>query len=147
MYSTQKYKKLHYIAPGTDLSIELPEGHIWAQGDSINAKGHSFVANMPTEEVFTAPLKTGVNGTVRSTKPLSHGGNIIDDFSISFENGRIISVTAEQGQEALEHLISMDEGAKYLGRLPWFLINPLFLNPTFFITTHCLTKMLLITLL
>ncbi|WP_379152163.1 aminopeptidase [Paenibacillus sp. sgz5001063] len=115
--NAKKYKSLHYIAPGTDLSIELPEGHLWAQGDSINAKGHSFVANMPTEEVFTAPLKTGVNGTVRSTKPLSYGGNIIDGFSITFEQGRIVSVKAEQGQEALEYLISLDEGAKYLGEV------------------------------
>ncbi|ULO10130.1 aminopeptidase [Paenibacillus sp. 19GGS1-52] len=115
--NAKQYKKLHYIAPGTDLSIELPEGHIWAQGDSVNAKGHSFVANMPTEEVFTAPLKTGVNGTVHSTKPLSYGGNIIDDFSITFENGKIVSVTAEKGQEALEYLISLDEGAKYLGEV------------------------------
>ncbi|WP_019910860.1 aminopeptidase [Paenibacillus sp. HW567] len=115
--NAKKYRSLHYIAPGTDLSIELPEGHLWAQGDSINAKGHTFVANMPTEEVFTAPLKTGVNGTVRSTKPLSHGGHIIDGFSITFEEGRIVSVSAEQGQEALEHLIAMDEGAKYLGEV------------------------------
>lgn len=115
--NAKKYASLHYIAPGTDLSIELPEGHLWAQGDSINAKGHSFVANMPTEEVFTAPLKTGVNGTVRSTKPLSYGGNIIDGFSITFEQGRITSVSAEQGQEALEYLISLDEGAKYLGEV------------------------------
>lgn len=115
--NSKKYKSLHYIAPGTDLTIELPVGHLWAQGDSINAKGHSFVANMPTEEVFTAPLKTGVNGTVRSTKPLSYGGNIIDEFSITFEKGRIISVSAEKGQEALEYLISLDEGAKYLGEV------------------------------
>ncbi|OKP89145.1 peptidase M29 [Paenibacillus sp. P3E] len=115
--NAKKYKSLHYIAPGTDLSIELPEGHLWAQGDSINAKGHSFVANMPTEEVFTAPLKTGVNGTVRSTKPLSYGGNIIDDFSITFEQGRIVNVKAEKGQEALEYLIGLDEGAKYLGEV------------------------------
>ncbi|MEK5032039.1 aminopeptidase [Paenibacillus sp. FSL R7-0302] len=115
--NAKKYASLHYIAPGTDLSIELPEGHLWAQGDSINAKGHSFVANMPTEEVFTAPLKTGVNGTVRSTKPLSYGGNVIDGFSITFEQGRITSVSAEQGQEALEYLISLDEGAKYLGEV------------------------------
>ncbi|GGF62738.1 aminopeptidase [Paenibacillus albidus] len=115
--NAKKYKKLHYIAPGTDLTIELPKGHLWAQGDSINAKGHSFVANMPTEEVFTAPLKTGVNGTVRSTKPLSHGGNIIDGFTLTFENGRIIKVEAEKGQEALEHLINMDEGARYLGEV------------------------------
>ncbi|MBW4080542.1 aminopeptidase [Paenibacillus sp. S150] len=115
--NAKKYKSLHYIAPGTDLTIELPAGHLWAQGDSINAQGHSFVANMPTEEVFTAPLKTGVNGTVRSTKPLSYGGNIIDNFSITFEQGRIISVHAEQGQEALEYLIGLDEGAKYLGEV------------------------------
>ncbi|OKP77554.1 peptidase M29 [Paenibacillus helianthi] len=115
--NAKKYKSLHYIAPGTDLSIELPEGHLWAQGDSINAKGHSFVANMPTEEVFTAPLKTGVNGTVRSTKPLSYGGNIIDNFSITFEQGRIVNVKAEKGQEALEYLIGLDEGAKYLGEV------------------------------
>lgn len=115
--NAKKYKSLHYIAPGTDLVIELPEGHRWEQGSSINAKGHSFVANMPTEEVFTAPLKTGVNGTVSSTKPLSYGGNIIDGFSITFENGRIVSVSAEKGQETLEHLISMDEGSKYLGEV------------------------------
>lgn len=72
---------------------------------------------MPTEEVFTAPLKTGVNGTVRSTKPLSYGGNVIDGFSITFEQGRITNVSAEQGQEALEYLISLDEGAKYLGEV------------------------------
>ncbi|MFP4975894.1 aminopeptidase [Paenibacillus sp. CN-4] len=115
--NAKKYKSLHYIAPGTDLVIELPEGHRWEQGSSINAKGHSFVANMPTEEVFTAPLKTGVNGTVSSTKPLSYGGNVIDGFSITFENGRIVSVSAEKGQETLEHLISMDEGSKYLGEV------------------------------
>lgn len=115
--NAKKYKKLHYIAPGTDLTIELPEGHIWAQGDSINEKGHAFVANMPTEEVFTAPLKTGVNGTVRSTKPLSYAGNIIDNFSLTFENGKVVSFTAETGQETLEQLLSMDEGARYLGEV------------------------------
>ena len=113
----KKYKKLHYIAPGTDLTIELPEGHLWAQGDSINEKGHTFVANMPTEEVFTAPLKTGVNGTVSSTKPLSYGGNLIDKFSLTFENGRIIKVTAEEGLEALQNLVEIDEGSHYLGEV------------------------------
>lgn len=115
--NSKRYKKLHYLAPGTDLTIELPEGHLWAPGDSRNEQGHTFVANMPTEEVFTAPLKTGVNGTVSSTKPLSYGGNIIDRFSITFENGRIIKVTAEQGQEALERLVAIDEGSHYLGEV------------------------------
>lgn len=113
----KKYKKLHYIAPGTDLTIELPEGHIWAGGESTNEQGHSFVANMPTEEVFTAPLKTGVNGTVSSTKPLSHAGNIIDNFTLTFENGRIVKATAEQGEETLQKLIEMDEGSHYLGEV------------------------------
>ncbi|MGF7047817.1 aminopeptidase [Paenibacillus sp. DS2015] len=115
--NAKKYAKLHYTAPGTDLTIELPKGHIWAAGDSINEQGHRFVANMPTEEVFTAPLKTGVNGTVSSTKPLSYSGNIINNFSVTFENGRIVSVSAEQGQEVLEHLVAMDEGSHYLGEV------------------------------
>ncbi|UQZ86199.1 Aminopeptidase 2 [Paenibacillus konkukensis] len=115
--NAKKYKKLHYIAPGTDLTIELPEGHIWVAADSINEQGHAFVANMPTEEVFTAPLATGVNGKVSSTKPLSYGGNIIDGFTLTFENGRIVDVSAKQGEETLRGLIEMDEGSHYLGEV------------------------------
>ncbi|GIO29129.1 MULTISPECIES: aminopeptidase [Paenibacillus] len=113
----KKYHKLHFVAPGTDLTIELPEGHIWAQAGSLNEKGTPFVANIPTEEVFTAPLKTGVNGYVSSTKPLSYGGNIIDRFKLTFENGKIVDFTAEEGQDTLERLIGMDEGSRYLGEV------------------------------
>ncbi|GAB6930259.1 aminopeptidase [Paenibacillus sp. JCM 10914] len=113
----KKYHKLRFTSTGTDLTIELPEGHIWAQAGSYNEKGERFVANIPTEEVFTAPLKTGVNGTVRSTKPLSYGGNIIDNFSLTFENGRIVKFSAEQGEDTLSRLISMDEGSHYLGEV------------------------------
>lgn len=60
------------------------------------------MANMPTEEVFTAPKKDGVNGTVSSTKPLSYGGNLIDGFTLTFKNGRITDVKAEQGEEILK---------------------------------------------
>ncbi|MHA0857222.1 aminopeptidase [Paenibacillus sp. CMAA1364] len=115
--NSKKYQSLHFVAPGTDLTIELPEGHIWAQAGSINEQGNSFVANIPTEEVFTAPLKTGVNGKVSSTKPLSYGGNIIDRFSITFENGRIIDFSAEEGYDTLERLVNMDEGSHYLGEV------------------------------
>lgn len=115
--NSKKYRMLHFEAEGTDLTVELPEGHIWAQAGSINEQGDQFVANIPTEEVFTAPLKTGVNGTVRSTKPLSYGGNIIDRFSLTFENGKIVDYTAEEGAETLERLINMDEGARYLGEV------------------------------
>ncbi|WP_433620274.1 aminopeptidase [Paenibacillus cellulositrophicus] len=115
--NAKKYQKLHFTAPGTDLTIELPEGHIWAQAGSVNEQGTAFVANIPTEEVFTAPLKTGVNGTVSSTKPLSYGGNIIDRFTLTFENGRIVDYKAEEGQDTLARLIEMDEGSHYLGEV------------------------------
>lgn len=113
----KKYKKLHYKAPGTDLTIELPEKHLWCGAGSINEKGHEFMANMPTEEVFTVPYKTGVNGYVTSTKPLSYSGNIIDNFILTFENGRIIDVKAEQGEEILKRLVETDEGSHYLGEV------------------------------
>ncbi len=111
------YKQLHYVAPGTDLTIGLPKGHIWAAADSISERGDAFIANMPTEEVFTAPLKTDVNGYVSSTKPLSYGGTIIDNFKLTFQDGRIVKVEAEKGQDTLEHLVEMDEGAHYLGEV------------------------------
>ncbi|MBT2758358.1 aminopeptidase [Mesobacillus foraminis] len=115
--NSKRYKKLHYIAPGTDLTIELPEKHQWVGAGSINEKGHEFMANMPTEEVFTVPHKTGVNGYVSSTKPLSYGGNIIDKFKITFENGRITDVQAEEGEEILKQLVATDEGSHFLGEV------------------------------
>lgn len=111
------YKKLHYSAPGTDLSIELPEGHIWVGGGGKNADGNSFIANVPTEEVFTLPLKTGVNGKVRSTMPLNHRGSLIENFSITFENGKIVDFEAESGYETLKKVIETDEGSHYLGEV------------------------------
>ena len=132
------YKKLHYTAPGTDLTIELPEKHLWCGAGSINEQGHEFMANMPTEEVFTVPLKTGVNGTVSSTKPLSYGGNIIDNFSVTFKEGRITEVKAEQGEEILKQLVDTDEGSHYLGEValvpfnsPISQSNVLFFNTLF----------------
>ncbi|WP_121610053.1 aminopeptidase [Mesobacillus foraminis] len=136
--NSKRYKKLHYIAPGTDLTIELPEKHQWVGAGSINEKGHEFMANMPTEEVFTVPLKTGVNGYVSSTKPLSYGGNIIDKFKISFENGRITDVQAEEGEEILKQLVATDEGSHFLGEValvphnsPISQSNTLFFNTLF----------------
>lgn len=111
------FRKLHYTAPGTDLTVELADKHIWVAAGSVNEKGFSFMANMPTEEVFTVPNKTGVNGYVSSTKPLSYGGNIIDRFKLTFENGRIVKVEAEEGEEILKKLVEVDDGAHYLGEV------------------------------
>ncbi|MGG1676313.1 aminopeptidase [Neobacillus sp. NRS-1170] len=134
----KRYAKLHYKAPGTDLTIELPDKHIWVGAGSVNEKGFEFMANMPTEEVFTVPFKTGVNGTVASTKPLSYGGNIIDRFSITFENGKIVGVKAEEGEEILKRLVDTDEGSHYLGEValvpynsPISQSNVLFFNTLF----------------
>ncbi|QQZ59910.1 aminopeptidase [Paenibacillus sonchi] len=115
--NAKKYRKLHYTAPGTDLMLELPEGHIWCQAGAVNGRGVPFLANIPTEEVFTAPLKTGANGTVSSTKPLSYSGNIIDRFTLTLENGKVTDFTAEVGQDALASLLAMDEGSAYFGEV------------------------------
>jgi aminopeptidase len=134
----KRYKQLHYTAPGTDLTIELPKGHLWVGAGSTNEKGFEFMANMPTEEVFTVPFKTGVHGTVASTKPLSYGGNIIDRFSVTFENGKIVGVKAEEGEEILKRLVDTDEGSHYLGEValvpynsPISQSNVLFFNTLF----------------
>ena len=115
--NAKKYKVLHYKAPGTDLTIELPEKHKWCGAGSVNSKGIPFMANLPTEEVFTVPHKEGVNGTVTSTKPLSYGGNVINNFTLMFEKGKIIDVKAETGEEVLKNLIASDEGSSYLGEV------------------------------
>ncbi|WP_164472719.1 aminopeptidase [Cohnella candidum] len=117
-YLTQKqYRKLHYRADGTELTVELPKGHIWAGASAMNEKGASFSPNIPTEEVFTSPSREGTNGYVRSSKPLSYQGNIIENFAMKFENGKVVDFQAEQGYEALKGLLDLDEGARYLGEV------------------------------
>ncbi|MEI5907514.1 aminopeptidase [Bacillus spongiae] len=113
----KKFKKLHYKAPGTDLTIELPEKHLWVTGSSVTPEDVTFVANMPTEEVYTVPVKTGVNGYVSSSKPLAYRGNVIDEFKLTFEDGKIVQVEAKEGQELLEKMIATDEGASYIGEV------------------------------
>lgn len=112
-----QFQKLHYTAPGTDLTIELHEKHVWVAAGSTNQQNIAFMANMPTEEVFTVPLRDGTNGYVSSTKPLSYGGNIIDRFKLTFENGRIVKTEAEVGEEFLQKLVEIDEGSHYLGEV------------------------------
>lgn len=112
------FKSLHYTnALGTDLTVELPEGHIWESGDDVTQKGQTFVANMPTEELFTAPLRTGINGVVYASMPLVNDGNIIDGFRFTIKDGKIVEAVAQKGQEFLEAAISVDEGACYFGEV------------------------------
>ncbi len=112
------FKSLHYTnSLGTDLNIELPEGHIWLGGSDLTPDGHEFIANMPTEEVFTAPKRDGVNGRVVSSMPLNFSGSLIDKFELTFENGKVISYKAEVGEEQLKRLLETDEGSMYLGEV------------------------------
>ncbi len=102
---------------GTNLEIELPEGHKWLGGSEMSQDGIEFIANMPTEEVFSLPKKTGVNGVVHSSKPLNFNGKLIEDFTITFKDGRIIDYTAKKGLDTLKELIESDEGSHYLGEV------------------------------
>lgn len=113
----ENFTALHYTAPGTDLTIGLPKGHRWEGAGSDNVRGERFMANMPTEEVFTAPDANRIDGVVVSTKPLSYAGSIIEGMEFHFENGRVTKVTADKGEEVIQKLIEQDEGAASLGEV------------------------------
>lgn len=113
-----RFKSLHYSnSLGTDLTVELPDSHIWVGGQEKTQTGTPFNANIPTEEVFTAPKRGGVNGVVFASKPLCINGDIVSDFSFVFENGKIIGAKAGKGQKVLENAISVDDGSSYLGEV------------------------------
>ena len=113
----KNFKTLKYKSSKTDLTIGLPENHIWESGASVDPNGINFNPNMPTEEIFCLPHKYEVNGVVHSTKPLVYGGNVIDDFSLTFKDGKIIDCSAAKGEETLKNLIATDEGSHYLGEV------------------------------
>ncbi len=116
--NSKKFRYLHYKNElGTDLVIELPKNHLWTGGADFTQDGTAFIANMPTEEVFTLPKKDGVNGKVVSSMPLNYNGSLIDEFSLTFKDGKIIDFTAKEGYDNLKHLINTDEGSAYLGEV------------------------------
>jgi aminopeptidase len=112
-----QFDALHYQAPGTDLMIGLPKNHLWEGAGAINSQGQSFMPNMPTEEVFTAPDAKRVDGYISATKPLSYAGTIIEGMQFQFKAGEIISCSADSGEAVLKDLIQTDEGAKRLGEV------------------------------
>jgi aminopeptidase len=113
----KQYATLHYRAPGTDLRVGQPTGHVWLSPPAISAKGIAFVPNMPTEEVFTMPHKDRVSGVVTASKPLNYGGTLIEDFQLTFAEGRVVGVEAESGADTLRKLVATDEGASRLGEV------------------------------
>jgi len=116
--NNHQFKALHFKNNlGTDLIVELVKNHVWSGGQEKATNGVIFNPNIPTEENFTMPLKTGVNGKVVATKPLDYQGNLIEDFWLEFKDGKVINYDAKQGKDNLKNLIEFDEGSSYLGEV------------------------------
>jgi aminopeptidase len=111
------YDALKYTGPGTDLTLGLPERHLWVSGRTTSRAGVPFTANLPTEEIFSIAHKDRVDGVVRSTKPLSYGGTLIEGFTLTFEQGRVVKLNAERGESVLRQLVETDAGAGRLGEV------------------------------
>ena len=110
------FAALHYVSSlGTDLTVELPENHVWEAASATAENGAVFLPNMPTEEIFTAPRRDGVNGVVFASKPLALSGGVAEGFSFRLEKGKIVEVRAKKGLELLEAELDVDENSRYLG--------------------------------
>ncbi len=133
-----------YSKSGTDLRVGLAKNHLWLSAKERAKDGVQFIANMPTEEIFTAPHKYGTDGIVKSAMPLCYNGNIIDDFSITFKQGKVVDYSAKVGYQTLKSIIETDAGTKRLGEValigkssPIAELNCLFYNTLFDENASC----------
>ena len=115
--NAKQYAALHYTAPGTDLTVGLPQGHFWNSAGSTAQNGIFYIANMPTEEIFTLPHKDQINGYVSASMPLSYSGALMEDFVLTFENGHVVKATAKKNETTLKKLVGADEGSSGLGEV------------------------------
>ncbi len=117
-YLTHKqYAAVTYSGPGTRLKVGLPAGHIWNGGQTVSGNGITFVANLPTEEVFTLPDRAAVEGHLTSTRPFIYGGTTIDGMSLAFKEGKVVDFSARSGETILRELLATDEGSSRLGEV------------------------------
>ncbi len=136
--NARRYSALSYKGPGTDITIGLATHHRWQSGGMTNTAGVMYTANIPTEEVFCLPDKGRAEGVVRASMPLSYGGNLIEDFQLTFKQGRVVDVDVKKGATTLNGILDMDDGARHLGevalvphsspisQLGWLFYNTLF---------------------
>ena len=117
MLNEKRYAALRYSGPGTDLEIGLADDHLWLGGGTTALNGIDCLPNIPTEEVFTTPHRERVHGTVRSTKPLSYQGTLIEEIAVRFEGGKVVEAHAKTGQQVLERMLGTDDGAGRLGEV------------------------------
>lgn len=116
--NSYNFKYLKYNnSLGTDLAVELPEGHFWEAGSEKAGTGQVFVPNIPTEEIFTAPKRDGVNGVICASMPLVLDGNIIENIRFVLKDGKIVEAYADTCLDVLKNAISVDDGASYLGEV------------------------------
>lgn len=112
------FETLHYKnSLGTDLTVGLPENHFWTGASEMAGTGVEFIANLPTEEIFTLPHMNKVNGRVYASKPLSLNGNLVDGFWMELKDGKIVDLHADVGEEYLRKSITLDEGSSYFGEV------------------------------
>ncbi|MEG2429024.1 MAG: aminopeptidase, partial [Oscillospiraceae bacterium] len=119
-----QFEKLHYKnSVGTDITIGLTKNHIWAGGGAELQNGNYYFPNMPTEEIFCSPNRNIADGTVVSSMPLNHRGSLVDDFSITFKDGRVTDFSAKVGFDVLKEIIELDEGSHHLGEIALIPVN------------------------
>ncbi len=143
--NSHNFKELVFTSSnGTNLTVGLVKDHIWASGGDVAKNNAKFVANIPTEEVFTMPDRNNVHGVVKSSKPLIYNGNIIDDFSLTFKDGAVVEYSAKVGYETLKGLLETDEGSVRIGEValvpyesPISLSNLTFYNTLFDENASC----------
>ncbi len=111
------HRRIRYTGPGTDLTLNLPRSHVWCTAQLTSKSGVPFVANLPTEEIFTAPHKNSATGTVRVARPVTYGGAVIDGIELEFRRGRVVRATATTGQDVLQYLLATDDGAGRIGEV------------------------------
>ena len=115
--NARRFHALRFSGPGTDLTVGLAEGHRWIGGSELAADGTRFVANMPTEEVFSAPDPGRVDGIVTLTRTAAISSQPVSGVTLRFERGLVVEARAEQGQAALDGLLESDPGARRLGEV------------------------------
>lgn len=115
--NAQRHRTLRYSGEGTDLSVALPSGHVWCTARLTTKSGVPFVANLPTEEIFTAPHRNSAEGTVRVSRPVNYNGAVIEGIELQFKRGRVVAATAQTGADLLQRLLETDEGASRLGEV------------------------------
>jgi aminopeptidase len=115
--SRRRYASLHFTAPGTDLRLGLPEGHIWHSARSTSQSGIDFVGNIPTEEIYTIPHKDKTEGVVTSTKPIVLPQGVVENFSITFSQGKAVKAADKKGRDVFRSHFETDDNARQLGEV------------------------------